>query len=181
MKKISLLVATAVIACVGIVTQSNDASAEPAGAGAVRAQGPVAQVQTPVLFQFTRVSGTINVSGAPLPGAPLNGWNCDDLAVSVASQESIQPAGGGFAYPKWQKSAKASGNWASGTCSYSITVVPNSAFTVGVSSSSKDYPCDYIQGLTFTPWYSPAITVPKGQTKAQNFVATGTAKCGHIN
>lgn len=181
MNKLNLLVASALVAAVGIVTQSGDAQAQaPAPQPSVQSRPVIGAQPTPVL-SLTRVQGSINVAGAPLPAAPLTGWNCDDLAVSVTSKElNPPPPGGGFASPKWQKFGKASGTWTSGTCSYSVVVVANSEFTVNVSPSAKDYPCGYIQGLNVTPGYSPAITVPSGQSKVQNFTATGTALCKHV-
>lgn len=132
-------------------------------------------------FLFTTVKGTIKVSGAPMPGAPLGGWNCDDLWVGVSSKELASPPGELFTPPKWTRGAKATGNWASGTCSFSVNIVPNSAFYVGVSPSAKDYPCDYIGGMLINPGSSPLMIVPKGQSKnTPDFTASGQPLCKNI-
>ena len=115
-----------------------------------------------------------------MPGAPLTQWNCDDLAVSVESKEHNPPVPDTFSSPKWRRSAKASGSWASGTCSFSINVVPNSAFFLTVGPTGKDYPCDTISGISITPYSSPAMTVPKGMTKTlPDYTAVGQPTC-HI-
>lgn len=133
-------------------------------------------------FAFTTVKGAIKVGAVPVPTGALAGWNCDDLVVSAESKEQVPPAPGNlFSTPKWSRSVKATGNWASGTCSFSINVVPNSAFFVTVGPASKDYPCDYIGGLGLAPSSSPLITVPKGTSKSTpDFVASGHPTCSFI-
>ena len=133
-------------------------------------------------FAFTTVKGSIKVGAVPAPSGQLAGWNCDDLVASVESKERIPPAAGNlFSSAKWSRSVKATGNWASGTCSFSINVVPNSEFFVTVGPSGKDYPCDYIGGMYINPGSTPAMSVPKGTSKnTPDFTAVGQPKCSYI-
>jgi len=153
--------------------------------GPERAQADARVVVTTMpKFQLTAVKGAIKVAGIPAPSSgPLAGWNCDDLYVAVESKEQVPPAPGNlFPTPKWSKGGKATGNWASGTCTFQLGVVPNSAFYVRVGANGKDYPCDYIGGLFVSPSSSPLITVPKGTVKSTpDFTASGGPACQFIN
>lgn len=178
MKKSSFFVAAAVVGLVGIVAQSQTAQAEVSARPGPVVIGTVA----PPNFVLSTVKGVIKTGQAPLPGAPLTGFNCDDLYVSATSKEQVPPAPGNlFSTPKWTRGAKATGSWASGQCTFTVIVPPNTEFYVQVSPSNKDYPCDYITGMTITPGASPMMSVPKGQSKnTPDFVAQGKPACGYI-
>lgn len=135
-------------------------------------------------FQLTAVKGNIKVGGVAAPtSGPLAGWNCDDMYVSLESKEQLPLAPGAlFPSPKWMKGAKATGSWASGTCTFQLGVVPNSPFYVRVSANGKDYPCDYIQGMLVGPAAVPVMTVPKGTVKqTPDFTVSGAPVCSFIN
>jgi hypothetical protein len=73
------------------------------------------------------VKGTIKVAGAVTPG--ISGLKCDDLEVEVSSKEMTSPPPGYKGpwfggVPVWQRHARATGTWASGSCSYVVTSCP---------------------------------------------------------
>jgi hypothetical protein len=77
------------------------------------------------------VKDTIKVAGANTESLT---FNCGDIVVEVFSEEQTKPPPGWkglwFSTPKWHRQAKATGSWASGSCSYSVKVVANSKFAV---------------------------------------------------
>jgi hypothetical protein len=118
--------------------------------------------------QAQEVKGDIKVSGTK----GLTGLKCADVVVEVASKEQTTPPPGWkgpwFATPKWQRSAKASGTWASGSCGYSVKVVANSEFNVHLAAET-DVPCGGYDYATSTPAQSGWLKVAKGDSKTQDF------------
>lgn len=175
----SLVLAASFLAAISVLGPERAHGAEPRPGTVPTVIGTI----TPPKFLLTTVRGNIKVAGIPAPSSgPLAGWGCDDLSVSVESKEQVPPAPGNlFPTPKWSKGAKATGNWASGTCSFTIAVPPNSQFYVRVGANAKDYPCDYIGGLFVSPSSSPVMSVPKGTSKSTpDFTASGAPTCSFI-
>ncbi len=116
------------------------------------------------------LKGTIKVAGAKT--APIAPLKCDGVGVAVTSKEqtSAPPGFKGvwLPTPKWQRGARATGSWASGSCSYSIKVVPNSEFDV-VLQAAEGSGCGGYDVVSSTPAQAGWFKVSKGDTKEQNF------------
>jgi hypothetical protein len=130
-------------------------------------------VVNPQILRFfsTTVKGTISVPGAP--GGPLNGFACGNITVNATSKDMKPPAPGSiFSSPKWTRSATATGNYASGTCSYSLAVPGGSAFYLDAGGHGN-FACDVVE-----TWVGPQgaaigpISVPLGTAKQENFTIT---------
>lgn len=132
----------------------------------------VAVLAKPTVLKFfqTKVAGKIKVPAAPT-GA-LQGFGCQNIIVSATSNEYNTPPGGGFGSPKWVRSVAATGDYASGSCSYSLSVPGGKGFYLSASGEGN-YDCSVIstwigpQGTTIGP-----LTVPVGTTKKQDFEIT---------
>jgi hypothetical protein len=126
----------------------------------------------PIIFRFhaTTIKGTIHVPPASATG-PLSSFNCNNIVVGATSlATNPPPSGGSFSSPKWQRSVVATGNFASGTCSYNITVPGGSAFWF-TAGGHGNFQCDFVGVLTSGP--NPSITVPYGTTKTHDLTVTG--------
>jgi hypothetical protein len=115
----------------------------------------------------TEVKGTIKVAGITEPG------KCEDLGAFVSSKETRPPLG----VPVWQRSAKSTGSWAGGLCSYAVTVVPNSEFDV-VVGTDVDCPGGYYV-LSSDPAQAGWFKLSSGETKHQNFTVD-SIKCQEL-
>ena len=165
---------------------------------------PTVPTVNPASYVFTYVKGTIRTNAVPLPGSPFTGWNCDDLLVNAISlAQGPPPAAGqaavqqerprspgslpnwglGGSKPTWTKVVKPSGNWSSGQCTFSLTVPANSEFSIYVDINAKEFPCDFIPGLSVRPVGREDgeifvhMRIPRGDTKTQDFLATGKPQC----
>jgi hypothetical protein len=153
----SLLLASSVLVGGALVSSNADAQ--------IRLQpGTIAR-----FINWTYVKGTIKVP--PPPTGDLTGFNCGDLMVTSSSTTMVQ--GSLFQTPKWTRSAVATGNWAAGSCSYSMAVPPGQAFNMAVGSSMVQpvLKC-YLVGLNGN-LQAANITVPFNTTKVQDFSVTG--------
>jgi hypothetical protein len=175
MKKISALFAVAVVACIGVTMQSGDAQAQAQLKPGVIATSPAAQTLT--RFVAPVVKGTIKVPAAAATGN-LAAVSCADIIVVATSQDTNPPpAGGLFTSPKWTTHTAATGNWASGTCSYSLRVHANSNFAVsagGGSVGNGNTGC-YLVMIDLAPAQAGWFKLPLGGTKVQDFSATSVA------
>jgi len=111
------------------------------------------------------VKGEIKVAGAQFTGNPIPPtWKCDYIVVQAISREQVGSGGSGVSLksPKWQRQAKATGSWSSGSCSYSVKVEANSFFHVQLQTAIG---CN----VTSTPKEATGIKVAAGATKSQNF------------
>jgi len=178
MKKI---LATAFVLGLAVVTQAGDADAQ--GVPTVTTAGPALTAQPAIAkFIVTRITGEITVpaqfsSEGYGSAASLNGFNCSNLVITAESTELVPVPPGQFGYQHvWTRSVHATGNWASGKCSYSLIVRPDSDFAL-VAGSSGEWACDYISmPLAGTP---NKQKVAKGTTKTDNMTLTKVA-CGRI-
>jgi hypothetical protein len=163
MKKMRVLFASAVLVCVGISVHTS-----------ADAQVQVSPVVSPVVARLvaSTVKGTITV---PVnPGQGLTGFKCENLVVFATSKDqTTPPEGGGFSSPKWTRHTLASGNWASGSCSYAMIVPANSAFVLSANGSGP-FECDVIPA--FTTGTGGWLTVAKAGSKMQNFTIS-SLKC----
>ncbi len=155
MKKLMAVVAPAAILASIVATDASDAQAEvPINPQIVR-------------FFATTVHGTITVPAAP--GAPLAGFNCGNMTIVATSKDTYTAPGAIFASPKWTRHAAATGNWGSGSCSYSLNVPGGSAFFLNASGQGS-FGCDVIE-----TWVGPTgaavgpITVPFATSKVESF------------
>ena len=124
-------------------------------------------------FVLTRITGTITVPAAP--AGALAGFDCSSIIVGATSVAFAPlPPGGLFAQPKWARGVTATGNYASGTCSYTINVPGNSAFVLATNGYG-DFECDYVQALLGTTGQLGPITVAPRTTKTQNFAISRLA------
>lgn len=158
MKKILAL--TAPLALLATIA-STDANAE----------NVVLNPQVPIRFFATVVKGTIAVP--PAQTGALAGFGCGNIMVSATSQATNPPPPGGlFSSPKWTRSVAATGNYASGQCSYSMYVPGGSAFFLDAGGHGN-FNCDVIPtyvgptGAAIGP-----VTVPFATTKIENFGIT---------
>jgi hypothetical protein len=170
MKKISALIAVAVVTCIGVSMQSGDAQAQLQVKPGV-ATSPAAQTLRP--FVAPVVKGTIKVPAAAATGN-LAALSCSDIIVVATSQESNPPpAGGLFTSPKWTTHVAATGSWASGSCSYSLRVHANSNFAVsagggGVGNGGTS--C-YLVLIDIAPAQAGWFKLPLSGSKVQDFTA----------
>jgi hypothetical protein len=170
MKKISALFASA---CIIATCVASNASADTKPAGP--AVSPVAaNLNVAAFVNWTWVKGTIKVPANLITGN-VAGLTCADLGVSAVSQaQNPAPPGGFFASPKWTHHVHATGNLASGTCSYALTVPPNSSFAVSAGSTApgttavKCYLVDAGYAPAQAGWFKLAV----GTTKEQDFTLT---------
>jgi hypothetical protein len=115
------------------------------------------------------VKGTIRVAGATYTGPsalPVTELKCGDLEVVMSSKETYPPL---HFNPVWQRRVHATGRWASGSCSYAVTVVPNSEFNVVIYIDS-DLSCDAGYNiLTSIPAQAGWFKLSSGDTTDQDF------------
>ena len=128
------------------------------------------------------MKGTLHV---PSSYPNVAGMSCADFNVSAQSeQQTTRPAGyTGIFFPQsvWQNSAHATGNIATGTCSYSIIVKPKSAFYVTAGGGVQEVKCDYLSAA-FSPLQSASFTLTNGAVKVQDFsLAPNGLMCEQIN
>lgn len=167
-KLLSLLAPAALVAIVGVTDQAQADTPAPV----VRPVSPIGTVAVnpngPIRFFATTVKGTITVP--QVQDAALKGFDCANIIVSATSKDTNPPPPGGlFAQPKWTRSVAATGNYASGQCSYSMPVPGGSAFFLNANGHGS-FHCDVV-----ATWIGPngaqvgPITVPFGTTKVENF------------
>jgi hypothetical protein len=109
------------------------------------------------------VKGDIKVAGAKSPG--FTGLQCDEIGIEVSSKDETPPLG----VPKWERHAKATGSWASGSCSYEVNVPANSEFQVHLLADMKNVPCGGYDTVTSTPAETDWVSVNVGGVKTQDF------------
>ena len=174
MKKVSALFASVASVCIPGSLVATNATAEPTRPNAP----PIAALNPSVLGifgQWSFVKGTIKVSPSFASG-PLAGMTCADIIVTSTSQAMNPPAPGGlFNTPKWTHHVAATGNFASGSCSYSMTVPHSSNFAVtanGVGPGATGALKCYYLPMGFNPSMAGWFSVPMGGTKEQDFTLT---------
>lgn len=125
----------------------------------------------PSKFFATTIKGTITVptTGPEAPSATeLPNFGCGNIHVYASSVET-KGTGGFYNPPMWTRSATATGNYASKSCSYSINVPAGSDFYLDTGAGGN-YQCDVISA-----WIGPKgaaigpYKVPFGQTLTKNF------------
>lgn len=130
---------------------------------ALKPGAPPPQVKLP-----GTIKGKITVPALP---ANLAGATCGHLGVRAASKEVVD------LFPKWERTATATGTIGSGSCNYSLTVPSGSPFILYVYGAATVTNCQYI-GVTPTP--SGDQTVTPLQTKTKDLTVTKLV-CGAIN
>jgi hypothetical protein len=174
MKKLSALFASA---CVLATFVAGNASADNRPANP--AVNPAIVVNPNIFVNWTWVKGTIKVPTNAATGN-LAGRTCGDIVVIANSQETKPPPPGGLiSSPKWTHSVRATGSWASGTCSYAVTVVPGQSFAVyadGAAPGATAVKCYYL-GMSFAPSQAGWFKLPVGATKEQDF-SLSSVSCG---
>jgi len=169
MKKITLLLASSLL--LSTLVASNAGAGEPVREPARLNPAVINPNIIGIFVNWTWVKGNIKVPTNVLVG-PLAGLTCADINVSATSQETNPPPPGGlFSSPKWVHHVHAAGNWASGTCTYAMTVPPNSSFAVslgGTAPNTTTLKCYYIP-IGATPGQAGWFKVPVGGTKEQDF------------
>jgi hypothetical protein len=171
MKKISALFASV---CVLATFVASNASADNKPVNP--AVNPAVVATATIFVNYTWVKGTIKVPTAAAVGN-LAGLTCADIHVSAVSQEQNPPPPGGlFQSPKWSHTVAATGSWASGTCSYALTVVPGHNFAVsaggtGPGTAANALKC-YILPISTTPAQAGWFKLALGATKEQDFTVT---------
>jgi len=169
MKKLAVLVASTFALALGVSMHSSVAEAQAVQAAPALAQ----RADLPKPFIATTIKGTITVVPGQATGG-LSGFKCSDLDIIATSKETKPmppPPPGSFAFPvpKWTRTAQATGNFASGSCAYSMMVPGDQQFALN-GSASGPYNCHVI-GVTVgnTPtWQS----VPKNSIKTDNISIT---------
>jgi hypothetical protein len=163
MKKLTLGICAAAALLIGVVAPQ-DAEAQQ-----------ITQISPTITARLikvlsTKVSGNINVA---IP-SQLQGLQCSDITLVAASVEMLPPPPGGFATQhKWTRTTTLSGNTLN-NCSYSMSVVGNSAFNLYLGGESTDK-CQLVSGYPSPDSYVK-VTVPTGTTKNFNFSATMTCQ-----
>ena len=159
-------------ACVLATLVATNATADNKPIAIAPALNPAA---AQIFINWTWVKGTIKVPANVATGN-LAGLTCADINVSATSQDTNPPPPGGlFSSPKWAHHVHATGNWASGTCSYALTVVPGSNFAVsagGAGPGVTGIKCYYVP-MSITPAQAGWFKLPVGATKEQDFTVTG--------
>jgi hypothetical protein len=155
MKKLLALAAPAALLAAVVASDAN-------------AEIPVRPVMPPIRFFATTVQGSFTVPANP--GLP--NFGCGNITVTATSKDTYTPPGALFATPKWTRHVVASGNYAAGSCSYSMAVPGNSAFYLDASGGGS-YACDVIE-----TWVGPSgaavgpYSVAFGGSATENFAIT---------
>lgn len=172
MKKILSALFVASLSLVGNLAAADNSPAQVSPALTAR---PATQFPK---FNLTIIKGEITVpstfSSGNYGNGPValgqGGFGCSNIVVTANSKETKPkpPNAGDFYMPQpvWTKSATATGNYASGKCSYSLAVPGDQQFGL-VAGTAGQFSCDQIM-LGFggsTPQWQ---TVPKGTTKIDN-------------
>lgn len=131
--------------------------------GQVFAQKKPAENFSRPISRIATVKGEIKVAGAKTQG--FSALKCPQIAIEAASESETPPVG----VPKWERHARATGSWASGSCSYQIAVPPDQKFHVRLLAGMKAVPCGGYDAVTSTPSETGWISVSPGGVKTEDF------------
>jgi hypothetical protein len=175
------MLAAALCLSLGFLAISNDAAADNTSPAPQQAPQQVQRVQ-PGGFVITSIKGDITVPAPPTftssgygDAKTMSGIKCSNLVV-VATSVAKKPRPAGYEGfwmdpPVWTRNIAATGTWSSGHCSYSVGVVPGSAFTLSASVPPVA-PFKCTDTNVSTGGLPASEVVPSGTSKTENFAVT---------